>query len=326
MRIAIAGTGSIGRRHIEQLSILLPSVSWVLLRDAGNDDAYSDGLGAEVFSSLEAASLRPLDALVIANPSSLHADYVLAGLRTNLPMYIEKPVVTNLAQLETLRHHLLTNSRIPITQVGCNLRFLPSLQRLKQLIRDGVIGRVVRASFDAGQWLPDWRPQQDHRESYSADPARGGGVLFDLIHEIDSAYWILGDLTPVACAIEYVPHLEIQSEAVATALLRDNSGALVQVGLDYVARSPLRRYQFVGESGTLIWDLSAKELTLYAGDKKQNIDCGNSGFEISSTYPSAMKAFVESLLTQQQQVQPLAEGLDVVAITVALKQMALAQC
>ena len=326
MRIAVAGTGSIGRRHIEQLSTLLPSISWVLLRDAGNDDGYSDGLGAEVFSSLEAASLRPLDALVIANPSSLHADYVLAGLRANLPMYIEKPVVTNWTQLETLQHHLLTSSKIPVTQVGCNLRFLPSLQLLRTLIHDGVIGRVVRASFDAGQWLPDWRPQQDHRESYSADPDRGGGVLFDLIHEIDAAYWILGDLTPLACVIANVPHLEIKTEAVATALLQDKGGALVQIGLDYVARSPLRRYQFVGETGTLIWDLPAKKLTLQAGDKSQILDCGDSGFEVSSTYYLAMKTFIESLLTQKQQVQPLSEGLAVSAITIGLKKMALEQC
>ena len=88
---------------------------------------------------------------------------------------------------------------IPQTQVGCNLRFLPSLQRLKDLIAQGVIGRIVRASFEAGQWLPDWRPRQDYRKSYSADPDSGGGVLFDLIHEIDAAYWILGDLTSGMC-------------------------------------------------------------------------------------------------------------------------------
>ncbi len=326
MRIAVAGTGSIGRRHIEQLAFLLPTVSWALLRDTGNYDAYSEGLGASVFSSLEAASHQPLDALVIANPSSFHADFVLAGLSANLPMYIEKPVVTSFAQLKSLRYHLSTSNSLPITQVGCNLRFLPSLLRLKALICDGVIGRVVRASFDAGQWLPDWRPQQDHRKSYSADPSQGGGVLFDLIHEIDAEYWILGELTPLACAIENVPCLEIESEAVATALLRSNNGALVQIGLDYIARSPLRRYHFVGEKGSLTWDLFLKSLTLETCAGCQLVDCGDGGFDVSSTYHFAMKAFVESLLTKHQKVQSLSEGLATSEISLSLKKMALAQC
>ena len=130
----------------------------------------------------------------------------------------------------------------------------------------------------------------------------------------------------MACAIENVPCLEIQSEADATALLRSKSGALVQIGLDYVSSSPLRRYQFVGESGTLIWDLSAKSLTLETGDGCQHVEYGLSHFDVSSTYYIVMKAFVESLLTQQQQVQPLSEGLSVSAIAVSLIKMALAQC
>ena len=326
MRIAVAGTGSIGRRHIKQLAFLLPNVSWALLRDTGNSDAYSDGLGASVYSSLEAAMHQPLDALVIANPSSYHADFVLAGLRANLPMYIEKPVVTSLEQLKSIRNHLLSSSRLPITQVGCNLRFLPSLLRLKTLINDGVIGRVVRASFDAGQWLPDWRPHQDHRESYSADPSQGGGVLFDLIHEIDAAYWILGDLTPLACAIEKAPCLEIESEAVATALLRSNNGTLVQIGLDYISRSPLRRYHFIGENGSLTWDLSSKSLILETSVGQQLVDCGEGGFEVSSTYHFAMKAFVESFVAKPQNVQSLSEGLAASEISLSLKTMALEQC
>ncbi|CAE06958.1 possible oxidoreductase, GFO/Idh/MocA family protein [Parasynechococcus marenigrum WH 8102] len=306
--------------------LLIPDISWVFVRDCVRNDVFAESLKAELVPNLQAALDIPLDALIIANPSSLHAEFVLSALQFGLPMYIEKPVAISLLQIESLQQCLSAASKVPVTQVGCNLRFLPSLQRLKQLICAGVIGRVVRASFDAGQWLPDWRPQQDHRESYSADPARGGGVLFDLIHEIDAAYWILGELTPLACAVENVPRLEIKSESVATALLRAHSGALVQIGLDYVSRSPLRRYQFVGETGTLVWDLSAKVLSLHTADRSQILDSGDSGFDVSSTYYSAMKAFVESLLTQQQQVHPLSEGLAVSAITVGLKRMALVQC
>ena len=245
MRIAIAGTGSIGRRHIGELQSLFSNIEWVFLRDHGRRDEYSESLQAQVFTGLQSALFRNIDALIIATPSSKHADLITAGLAADLPMYIEKPVVTNRVQLQALRHSLLLQDIIPQTQVGCNLRFLPSLQRLKDLIAQGVIGRIVRASFEAGQWLPDWRPRQDYRKSYSADPDSGGGELFDLIHEIDAAYWILGDLTPLACAVENVLSLDIKSESVATSLLRSNDGCLINIGLYYVDTSPLRRYQLV---------------------------------------------------------------------------------
>ena len=209
-------------------------------------------------------------------------------------MYIEKPVLTNRSQLNCLRQSLAVKDRIPQTQVGCNLRFLPSLQRLKHFVEQGVIGRIVRASFESGQWLPDWRPHQDYRKSYSASPDRGGGVLFDLIHEIDAAYWILGDLVPMACSVEMVPSLDIKSESVAVALLRSHDGCLVQIGLDYVARSPLRRYQLIGELGTLTWDLTSQTLTLATQNEFNIVECDVDAYNVSATYGSAMKSFCDS--------------------------------
>ena len=43
-----------------------------------------------------------------------------------------------------------------------------------------------------GQYLPDWRTNADYSKSYSASFEMGGGVLFDLIHEIDLAVNLMG--------------------------------------------------------------------------------------------------------------------------------------
>jgi predicted dehydrogenase len=321
MRIAVAGTGSIGRRHISQLQLLLPHLQLVLLRTNGQVDAYAEAQHAEVVPDLAAALLQPLDALVIATPSNLHAELVLQGMAAGLAMYIEKPVVTSVAQLHMVEAQVATSGTCPLVQIGCNLRFLPSLQRLRKLLQEGVIGRVVRASFEAGQWLPDWRPYQDHRQSYSADSHRGGGVLLDLIHEIDASRWILGELSPVACAIAHVPALRIRSEGAAIGLLRSTEGSLVQLGLDYVARRPIRRYQLVGDLGTLIWDLPRQELMLERPEQRLQIPCGAQGFDVAATYAAAMAAFVASLRGQAPPVQPLQDGLASAALAIRLKEL-----
>ena len=123
MRIAVAGTGSIGRRHITQLQLLLPHLQLVLLRTNGHVDAYAEALHAEGVPDLSAALRQPLDALVIATPSDLHAELVLQGIAVGLAMYIEKPVVTTAAQLHMVQAQVATSRTSPLVQIGCNLRF-----------------------------------------------------------------------------------------------------------------------------------------------------------------------------------------------------------
>ncbi len=147
-------------------------------------------------------------------------------------------------------------------------------------------------------------------------------MLLDLIHEIDAARWLLGDLSPVACQIAAIPALEIPTEGVATALLRSANGTLVQIGLDYVARRHLRRYQLVGERGTLIWDLADQFLQLQTPERQQMIDCGNSGFDVATTYRTAMQAFLAGLRGEAAPVQPLQDGLASAELAIALKEMA----
>ena len=78
--------------------------------------------------------------------------------------------------------------------VGCNLRYMPSLQRVQEVLRRGVLGRIVRAQFEVGQNLAQWRPGRELGTSYSACAEQGGGVLLDLVHEVDLARWMLGPL------------------------------------------------------------------------------------------------------------------------------------
>jgi hypothetical protein len=146
--------------------------------------------------------------------------------------------------------------------------------------------------------------------------------LLDLIHEVDAARWMLGELRPLACHTIQVPALEIQSEGAATSLLRSAGGALVHIGLDYVARRPLRRYQLVGEKGTLTWDLARHELLLETAKKRHVIDCGDHGFDLKATYFSAMEAFVSSLRGAAQPAQPLQDGLASASLAITLKELA----
>jgi predicted dehydrogenase len=309
MRVLIVGTGSIGRRHIRNLQALVDQPQFIFMRDSARRDALSDEMDATVVGTFEAAiALRP-ELAVIATPSIRHLDALLALLPAHIPCYVEKPVVATEEQAKLLERLLGGLSACPATLVGCNLRHLPSLQRVRGLLQSGAIGQPVRASFQVGQWLPDWRPAQDYRLSYSADPGRGGGVALDLVHEFDAARWLFGEFDQVFAVGGHYSRLEIGSEDSATILLGRTGGPAVAVGLDYVARQPMRRYEIIGDEGTLVWDLVGRRLEHASPNGNELIDCGEAGFETAATYVTAMTKMLAAVRSRQPTSQDIVDGL-----------------
>lgn len=309
MRILVLGTGSIGRRHIANLQLLAAEPDFVLLREAGRMDDFSAMLGAPVAATMaEALSHRP-DMAVIATPSHMHCEPLLSLLEAGIACYIEKPVITTLSQYEAVRDTVAALPSLPPTLVGCNFRFLPSLQVAKRLIAEGAVGRPVRVQLQVGQWLPDWRPAQDYRQGYGADPTRGGGVVMDLIHELDIARFLFGEFRSVQAAGGHYSRLEIASEDAAAILLSRPSGPVISVGMDYVARNPIRRYDIVGDEATLCWDLFARSLVLHRPTGSETVDCGESAFDVAETYRVAMRHLLDAIIAERTTEENLVAAL-----------------
>jgi predicted dehydrogenase len=130
MKIGVYGSGSIGKRHIANIKAIDPD--------------------AETFTFARGEPLKNCDAVIVATPSSLHMRILEEAIAQAIPCYIEKPVVTERADVSKLE---LLSVSMP-TLVGCNLRYLGSLRRLRDMLKTGAIGRPVRAIIEAGQWLP----------------------------------------------------------------------------------------------------------------------------------------------------------------------------
>ncbi len=312
-RILVAGTGSIGRRHIGNLRRLLPDAGYALLRADGRHDALSAELGAEVLTdTAEALAWAPTLA-VVATPSDRHAELLLPLLRAGVATFIEKPVVIAAGDAEALQR--LPASELPATQVGCVLRFLPSLGVLHSWLADGRLGTIVRASFEVGQWLPDWRPQRDYRQGYGASRERGGGVVLDLVHELDLACWLFGDVHLLGAWGDKRSRLEIDAEDVAALTLRGAAGELLSVQLDYVSRTPVRRIHIVGDEASATWDLPARSLALHgpAGRSERH----DEGFAVDAAYLEAMAELIAAARGGKPTRLPLHEGLRATRLAIA---------
>ncbi len=296
MRALIVGFGAIGRRHAANLLALRPETQLQVLLPAGSGSAKHLVAGAAAVHELDAAIRAKPNLAILCSPSAARLEYLLPLLEAGIPCYVEKPLVASIHEARELRAYIARRPALPAVSVGCNLRLLPSLRKVQGLLSQGAIGTVVRAALAAGQWLPDWRPGADYRTGYSARQGSGGGVVLDLIHEIDMARWLFGELDLVGAAGGKFSRLEIDSEDTACILLgRAARPPVVSISLDYVSRRYLRRYEIVGDEGTLIWSLDQRELQRADADGTTLVDGDGASFDLAATYVAALQNFLDCL-------------------------------
>lgn len=319
LRILVTGRGAIARRHVQHLRVLSPDATVAVVASAGAvDEALSP---CEIVPDFARGIAWRPDAVVIASVSSRHAGELDTCLQLGLPCLAEKPIAVTAGELAMLRR-VAAVAQVPV-QVGCNLRHLPALVRLKELLAGGTLGRLVRAQLEVGQDLRQWRPGREVAASYSASAALGGGVVFDLVHEIDMACWLLGPLQVKAAIGRHLSSLPGDCDDVHTALLQDAGGAPVTVALDYVAQLAVRRYAFVAERGTVVCDLMERRLTVATREGVRTETDAAADFDIGQTYAAQLSDWLAALSDPRRLlVSPLEDAFEATELMLAMKAAA----
>jgi predicted dehydrogenase len=318
VRILVAGFGSIGQRHVRNLRMLAP-IEVVAYRVGGEPlpPEFQGDWITETSDLDEALARGPVAALVCSPPSHL-LNVALPLARAGCHLFIEKPLSHSMDGVAELVS--LVKEKNLVSLMGYNLRYQPGLQMVKSLLDEGRIGRVVSLRVQVGQYLPDWHPWEDYRKGYSARRDLGGGVITDLIHEIDYVRWLGGNVRRVACFAGHVSRLEIDTEDVAEILLDFEGGAIGSVHVDYVQRVPTRGCQIIGDEGTIVWDDSAGEVRLFEVKDSEWQTFRQEGFERNDMYLAEMKHFLDCLEGRDTPVVDVGEGAEVLKIALAARE------
>jgi predicted dehydrogenase len=285
MKALVVGLGSIGRRHARNWARL--GLGEVLVcRSARQPLPEPPGIEAREFGSLEDALNERPDVVLVTNPTSLHMATAVRALEAGAHVLVEKPISHSLEGVERLqesKHEVM---------VGYNLRFHPGLQRLRQLLKAGAVGKPLSVRADVGEYLPDWHPWEDYRASYSGRRDLGGGPVLTFSHEIDTVYWLLGMPSRVTAAATHASALEIDTEDIAEIVLSYPDGALASIHVDYVRRPTRRQVEVVGEAGTLCWEFEANRLLRYApATREWIVEQGDPRFERNDMFMAELCEF-----------------------------------
>lgn len=258
-RLLVVGLGSIGRRHARLVRELVPGVQVVVLRHRSCPDNNDSGVDHCVTSLDKALQFRP-QAAVIANPASEHLRVALPLAQAGVHLLVEKPISKSICGVSELID--TCRARDIVLMVGYNLRFLRSLQLLREALAAKMIGRILSVRAEMGQFLPSWRPGSDYRLGVSARAELGGGVLLELSHEIDYLRWLFGEVAWVSAVQRKQSCLDIDVEDTAHLILgfEPQPGValiVANLNMDFVRHDTTRTCTIIGETGTLRWDAVA---------------------------------------------------------------------
>jgi predicted dehydrogenase len=202
-----------------------------------------------------------------------------------------------------------------VTMIGCQFRFHPLLSSLKNQLDNGKIGRVAGARADWGEYLPDWHPWEDYRQSYSARRDLGGGVILTLIHPFDYLYWIFGTVIQTRAMNSKIPWLGTDVEDdYAEIMLKHRSGTLSGIHLDYLQKPPVHTLIVWGEKGKAMWDYHAGSLVWTDRGGTASTETVPQGFGRNDLFLEEMRHFLECVDTGRNTRIPLEDGIEVLRI------------
>lgn len=186
IRIAVVGLGKMGLSHFAMVNAH-PKADTIACDGSGFlVDVLSKNISTPIFRDYETMLAKePLDAVVIATPSRLHAPMVGAALDAGLAVFCEKPFCLDWQDSE----RLAAAAAGRVAQVGYHYRYVGAFREMKRVLETGALGRITHVLAEAYGPVV-LRPK---RATWRTDKAEGGGCLYDYAaHPLNLLNWYFG--------------------------------------------------------------------------------------------------------------------------------------
>lgn len=315
MNVLVIGYGSIGRRHVDNLSRCDAVEHIIVFTKIRPETAYHhkngkiefvDSLGQGFIDSAK-KEFKSIDFAVIANETFKHMDTAIFLARQGINLFIEKPLSHSLEKVETLKE-IAERKKVKVF-VAYNLRFLGAMCFIKKQITEKTIGDLYFSKIEVGQHLPTWRPARDYRDSYSARRDQGGGVALDLSHEIDYMRYLFGDPCRWTCAKSKVSKLDIDSEDLFEGIYEYDNGFICNTHMDYLQIDKKRNIRIIGSNGAIECDFIKKYIKIFTYGNDEMVIEDQTLFDVNKTYVDELTSYIESLEGNKEPPISLNDGV-----------------
>lgn len=319
MKFLFCGLGSIGRRHVENINTLSDKIELIAYRSGSSmDDEFEKKYGIKTFNIYEKALENNPNVVFFTNPTFLHIEMAIKAVKKNCHLFIEKPISNNIDRIDELIE--LVHEKQSIAMVGCCLRFHKGIRLIKKMVEQNKIGKIISIRAQYGNYLPNWHPWEDYRKMYFAKEKMGGGVVLDLIHEMDYIFWMLGMPQEIFSYSAKLSNLEIETEDFAEILLKYKDGKVANIHLDCIQRAPVRNCKIIGENGTILWDYYENEVKFFTEGMREWSVIRLGKYNHNDMYLEEMEHFLACLEKKEKPLITLNEAKEVLKIALAAKK------
>jgi len=242
--------------------------------------------------------IKEVDAVSIAVPTSLHRQVALEFIENGVHVLVEKPIAESIESAEEIIKAAKNNE--VVLMVGHVERFNPGVLKLKEVLDEGLIGKVVTLTAKRVGPLP---PQ-----------IKDVGVIVDLaVHDIDVMSFLLGDKVKnvYARAGSAKNPLELEDYAIIMLNFGDATGI---VETNWLTPHKVRTLSVVGTEGIAELDYITQKLVIYNHEwvKEAKVN-------VKEPLRNELEHFVECV---EKGVKPLVSGEEGLhALKVAIKAL-----
>ncbi|MFN6924948.1 MAG: Gfo/Idh/MocA family protein [Tabrizicola sp.] len=284
MRVLVIGSGSIGRRHHDNLQALGASsrlLSW-----------RAEGLGGAL------AAMTNAEAVVVATATDIRLPLIEAAAARGLPLYVEKPLAFRPDEVAAIAE--VAASVADRSMLGYMLRYHPAVRALAEADLSDVFQFALTIGHDVTQWRQNWR----FSESYAAR-AEGGGVLLDLCHELDLAACLFPGLE--ITRVESLGHPAFPGVDFASRISLRRQALVGDVSMDYLTPLLHRRTTLRGTERMHDFDFAAQ---IYQVTEDTGLRQMDHPLERNAMFLAAMRDFLALASGRAPSDNPLLPRLD----------------
>jgi len=225
LKTALVGIGKVIDLHARALANLKESMfTSVCGRSRGKTENYAAKYGVTAYTDVsEMVSREQIDVVIICTPHPNHRQPAIDAMKAGAHVLVEKPLASSLEDCDAM----LDVSDKEGRQIGviCQRRWYPPVQRVKEAIDAGKIGKPVFGTVN----MLGWRDETYYR----SDPWRGswkgegGGVLVNQApHQLDLLQWYMGEIDELYGLWSNLNHPFFEVDDTANAIIKFKNGAV----------------------------------------------------------------------------------------------------
>ncbi|MEQ1645146.1 MAG: Gfo/Idh/MocA family oxidoreductase [Pyrinomonadaceae bacterium] len=234
-----------------------------------------------------------IDAVYIATPVFLHAEQTIAAAQAGKHILCEKPMALNVDECDWM----LAACRANNVKLGIAYyrRFYPVIERIKEIIADGEIGKASVAQINSFEYFD---PEPDHPRHWFVEKDKsGGGPMMDFgCHRLEIFTSLFGEVSRVSSLVSNAA-LGREVEDTATALMQFKGGTCSSVTVTHASSEPQDTLHIFGTLGSIhVPFLNSGEMTINIGGEVRK----ESHPPAANFHEPLIAEFAESILQDRQ--------------------------